>query len=258
MEDTKTNRTLVNVILDRSGSMESTRLETISGYNNYLKGLRSDTNTEYDITLIQFDAHQGPELTVKYTDKPLAEVPDLTEADYLPRGYTPLYDAVGECIRRVETKGRLVINVIITDGQENASKEFTRETIKALITEKEKKENWTFVFLGADIDSYAIGGSLGMAAGNTSNYKKGMESNLYASLADSTMLRSAHARTKGVKFASMTAMFDDSQRASMGDATVNPKPTPSTTGGRPAVPPTFPGTPNHVPNRTRRQWRDSN
>ena len=243
MKDIKTNKTLVNVVLDRSGSMAHTRAETISGYNEYIKTLRSDTKTEYDITLIQFDANQGPELTVKYTDKPLADVPLLTEADYEPRGWTPLYDAIGECVRRVETKDRLVITVVITDGQENASKEFTKESIKALIADKEKNEHWTFVFLGADIDAYAVGGAIGMRSFDTINYEKGQEHNLYASLSASTMRRSGVAQTLGMHAAAASPMFTSAEKVAAGDRTPYPgkpmNPNAPTPGGRPAAPPTF-------------------
>jgi hypothetical protein len=112
-----------------------------------------------------------PELTVLYLDRALADVPELTGADYEPRGNTPLYDAIGEGIRRVDAKDRAIITLIITDGQENSSMEFTKDSVKALIKSKED-EGWTFAFLGADIDSYAVGGAIGMAAGNTANYVK--------------------------------------------------------------------------------------
>lgn len=136
----KTNKILVNVVLDRSGSMGSVRQSTIDGYNEYLNGLRKDTESEYTLTLIQFDLVAAKaDLTISYVDKPLAEVHDLTPADYEPRGSTPLYDAIGECIRRVEAKGRGVITLIVTDGHENASTEFTRDSVKALIADKEKR-----------------------------------------------------------------------------------------------------------------------
>ena len=107
MEDIKTNKMLVSVVLDRSGSMEETRAGTISGYNEYIKGLRADKKSEYNVTLMQFDsagAASEPELTVSYEDKPLAKVPKLTAKTYEPRGMTPLYDAIGECARRLSRK----------------------------------------------------------------------------------------------------------------------------------------------------------
>jgi hypothetical protein len=253
VEDKKTNQVLVNVILDRSGSMQSTRSNTIAGYNEYLNGLRADKDTQYEITLIQFDSNtDGPELTIKYQEKPLAEVPDLTEADYEPRGMTPLYDAIGECIRRVETKGRSVLTVVITDGMENASREFTRETIKALIAEKEK-EHWTFAFLGANIDSYAVGSSMGVCTANTSNYAPGMEKVMYQNLAHSTMQRSYLSANVGMQAAATMCFFDDSQRASMGDQAA-PSSIGGNTGGRLAAPASFPRRPV---SRPQRGWRVS-
>jgi hypothetical protein len=247
MEDTKTNKTLVNVILDRSGSMNSNRAGTISGYNEYINALRGDKQGEYFVTLIQFDAPlDAPELTVKYEEKPLADVPELKEVDYEPRGNTPLYDAIGECIRRVETKSRSVLTVVITDGLENASKEFSKDSIKRLIAEKEK-EGWTFAFLGADIDSYAVGASLGVPVGATANYAKGNEQALYSTLAHSTMQRAQMSRTVGLMAAaqwSVTKFFDDDQRAAMGGGIV---------GGRPAAPSGFPNPPKPV-SSPRRPW----
>jgi hypothetical protein len=221
MNQLKTNRMLVNVLLDRSGSMSTTRAGTVSGYNEYINGLRADNASEYEITLIQFDAcgHDlGPELTISYENMPLAAVPELTLADYQPRGNTPLYDAIGECVRRVEANGRAITVVVITDGMENASKEFTRESVKSLITGKQTK-GWTFVFIGAEIDSYAVGGSVGMPAGNISNYVKGQESQLYAATASATMRKSARNRVDGVQASAHEAFFDDAEKVAMGDAT---------------------------------------
>src|SRR5580692_6819070 len=185
--DDKTNKILVNVILDRSGSMQSNRAGTIEGYNEYLNGLRADKDSEYSLTLIQFDATaRDPQLTTCYLDKPLAEVSDMTAEDYVPRGNTPLYDAIGECVRRVEAKGRAVISVVITDGMENASVEFTKDSVAKLIKSKES-EGWTFVFLGSNIDSYAVGASVGAQAMNTSNYAAGNERVAFAAMADSAV-----------------------------------------------------------------------
>lgn len=208
---------LVNVVLDRSGSMGSTRKETVEGYNEYLSGLRKDKNTSYFLSLIQFDAHGGsiaPDLTVSYVDKPLESVQPLTLEDYEPRGMTPLYDAIGECVRRVDEKGRPVTTVIITDGAENASKEFSLAAIKSLIATKESK-GWKFAFIGADIDSFAAGGKLGISAGATSNYAKGRERQTYAAMAGATVLRSANVAMHGLEEAGKMALFSAADRAAM-------------------------------------------
>lgn len=222
-------RILVNVILDRSGSMGVNRAETISGYNTYIQGLRADKETEYAVSLTQFDSPlTTPELTVCYLDKPLAEVPLLTEETYEPRGWTPLYDAIGETIRRVDPyqDGRPVLCVIITDGANNASREFNKTSIKKLITEKESK-GWTFVYIGADIDVYAAAD--GLHSGNLSrmsNYTKGAENNMYVNMVRATATYASNRRAYsqdggsfGMNSAPDESFFTDAQKASMGDTT---------------------------------------
>ncbi len=223
----KVQEVIVNVILDRSGSMETCRAGTIDGYNEYLNGLKAEKETKYSITLTQFDSPANiPELTVSYEDKPLAEASRISRDSYQPRGGTPLYDAVGECVRRVNVKGRGVIVVIITDGQENSSHEFTKDSIKALIKSKES-EGWTFTFLGANIDSYAVGGGIGVPLHNVANYSVGDEKNLYATLAHATNMRASSMRSHGVMAASASAFVSQGMRASLEK--------PKTTGGRPPV-----------------------
>ncbi len=227
---------LVSVVLDRSGSMSSNTQGTIDGYNEFLNGLSKDKDTKFNVSLTQFDSpHQGPELTVSYADTPLANVPKLTKETYEPRGSTPLYDAIGECIRRVDAKGRPVMIVIITDGQENASREFNNEQIKKLIHDKEG-EGWKFVFLGADIDSFAVGGSLGIASANVANYTKGFEKDLYGTVAMSATLHASNVRAHGMtrSTANMDTIGHENRMKMVDD------PAKVVTGGRPAVPSTFP------------------
>ncbi len=263
----KTNKMLVTVVLDRSGSMNSQRAGTISGYNEYINGLRADKEGEYSVSLIQFDAHgsaHGPELTISYTDKPLADVPVMTEPDYEPRGGTPLLDAIGECIRRASAiKGeRAATCVIITDGQENSSKEFTLEAVRALIKEKEA-ESWTFVFIGAEIDSYAQGGALGMSTGNVANYAQANVGAMYTNTAQATVARGVLNRSRGVHGASMMSFFSDDQKAAMGDKAVptqtTVQPQPAAAGGQPAGAVTFPKKPAKVERRGKspRKWAES-
>ncbi len=208
---------LVNVILDRSGSMSGTASGTISGYNEYISGLKADTKTNYSVSLIQFDSpSDGPELTISYIDKPLAEVPELTYLTYQPRGMTPLYDAIGECIRKVDAKGRAVITVIITDGLENASREFTQDSVKALIHAKEA-ENWTFIFLAANIDAVAAASNIGVTANNVAAYAQGHENTMYKNLAYATGTRSESLRSSGFSASNtMNFMTGEQESAQMG------------------------------------------
>ena len=109
--------------------------------------------------------------------------------------------------------------LIITDGMENASTECTKDSIKALIKSKEV-EGWTFAFLGANIDSFAVGGTMGMALCNIANYVQGNEGALFARLSRATAARSSAARFTGIRSAaSMDFLAPEQQDAMAGEIT---------------------------------------
>jgi hypothetical protein len=236
--------------------MSDIRAGTISGFNEYINGLRADKDTEYKVTLVQFDAYgnaSGPTLTITCEDVPLADVPVLTEKLYEPRGSTPLFDAIGECARRTGTvTDRGVTMVIITDGQENASKEFDLATIKSLIAAKEK-EGWTFVFIGADIDAYSTGSLLGVSAAATVSYKKGLESQMYTNTARATMNRAADNRMYGVHASVKKSFYTVGQKQAMGDDTPDTD-DPGTTGGGSSSSVTATAPPPVRSKRPQRNW----
>ena len=159
----QTNKTHVCVVLDKSGSMTASRSGTISGYNEYLNGLRADTETQYTLTLIQFDH----EILTTYTDVELKDVVPLTTETFKPRGSTALLDAIGATIKSPKCTHPVVI--ILTDGQENSSTKFTKAHIKDLIEQK-TKDGWTFMYLGANQDAFAEAGAMGIAPACTMNY----------------------------------------------------------------------------------------
>ena len=183
---------LVSVILDESGSMKTDKQATIDGYNEYLNGLKQDGN-QYLVTLSKFDEYSpDPHCRIVYKNKPIAEVEGLTTSTYTPRGATPLYDAIGTTITALapEVNGRSVLVIIMTDGQENASHEYTANKVKALIKAKEAEGNWTFVYLGANQDAWLAGQAFGMHAGNTMNYATGNSKMVFGNLSHATMTRS--------------------------------------------------------------------
>ena len=159
--------TEVAVILDRSGSMGVVADETVKGFNKFVKEQPPGTL----ISLSQFDAVSGePTVQDVFEQKPAKEA-TIRSADYRPRGMTPLMDAVGSVVSRLrdrKPKGKVVV-LIVTDGLENASREWSRERVRELIA-KMRKKGWQFVFMGADIDAYAESADLGMAAGSTYGY----------------------------------------------------------------------------------------
>ncbi len=172
-EDSKmqATRTLVTFLLDRTGSMEAIRDDTIGGFNAYLDGLKGDDDANIDFTLVQFDSVSIDKIHVAV---PVAEVPKLTRDTYQPRASTPLIDASVKTINAVEASlltapaAREVI-CIQTDGQENSSVEHNWAELNALIKEKSAK-GWQFNFMGVGIDAYDQGARMGIAPAATVAY----------------------------------------------------------------------------------------
>lgn len=162
---------LVAALLDRSGSMQTIADDTRGGFDSFIgKEREQDGNTV--VTLAQFD--QQYELV--YSSQPIRTVPPLV---LQPRGSTALYDAIGRLITDVgvelaavpedERPGSVTV-VVMTDGHENASKEWTNTAVRALIAQQEKDYQWDFVFLGSNIDAVDVGTDLGFARDKSMTY----------------------------------------------------------------------------------------
>ena len=159
--ETTKRTTIYNVIiLDKSGSMTTIAPQAISGVNETLASIRSaqlkDPSLDNRVTLVAFC---GCEMKQIYDMVPVAEAHDITEKEYRPCCMTPLYDAIGQTITRVHqtTHDKLVgvAVTIITDGYENASREYSGQAIKRLI-DQYKEEGWMFAYIGADHDVEAV------------------------------------------------------------------------------------------------------
>ncbi len=162
-------------LLDRSGSMGGMERDTIGGYNSYLNKQR---NKNVKVTTILFDN----EYEILHQRENIKNVHNLTKKEYYVRGCTALLDAVGKTISLMDKEeAKKVIFIITTDGLENASKEYNKEQIKRLI---KSHENWEFMYIGANIDSYSEGASIGIKKTNISNYRKSKTGvkNLFSSL----------------------------------------------------------------------------
>ena len=160
-------------IVDRSGSMTGLESDTIGGFNATLDAHRK-TDSETLVSTVLFDH----ELIRLHDRLPIAEVPPMTESDYVPRGMTALLDAVGRTIAHISSvhgylpedhKPEHTIVVITTDGFENASHEYTYNKVKALIEQK-KEQGWEFLFLGANIDAAEEAGNLGIDADHAATF----------------------------------------------------------------------------------------
>ena len=159
MERIRSMKTSVICILDRSGSMGHLVDDTIGGYNSFIEQ-QKDTEEEILVTLVLFN-HEYKQV---FWRVPIINVPKLTREVYTIGGATALNDAVGKAINQPNENledGIKHLVFIITDGYENSSKEYTTEMIKRLV-ESRKEKGWEFVFLGANIDSFAVGSQYGI------------------------------------------------------------------------------------------------
>jgi len=186
--------THISIILDRTGSMESIRDDTIGGFNVFLKKNKQQPGS-VTLTLVQFDTQDPYEVIHQFT--PINEVPELTRETYVPRAGTPLLDAIGREINDLDQKLALldeekkpsgVIFVVITDGQENSSKEFRRDQIVKMIKEKQEKDDWQFVFLSADLEAINDAREYGFRDRSVMSFDKsaGGSSDAWTSLSHST------------------------------------------------------------------------
>ena len=166
-------KTEIVFILDRSGSMAGLEKDTIGGYNAMLKKQKQLVE-HATVTTVLFD----DEYTLLHDRIDINGIAPMTEKEYEVRGATALLDAIGKSILKmeqvqnatlVEARAEKVLFVITTDGEENASVEFTYPKIKKLI-ERQKERGWEFIFLGANIDAIGEASKLGIESERAVQY----------------------------------------------------------------------------------------
>lgn len=187
------------VIADRSGSMGSILDESIGAFNAFIEEQQKQEG-EANLTVALFDHHYE----VMQESVNLKEAVRFDKTNFVPRGYTALYDAIGRTLskemkRREANEIDGAIVVIITDGAENASREFSTDTIKTLIKKCEDEYKWEFVFLAANQDAFSTGASFGLAAASANNFTadaKGLLGATQVMNSRSTSYRSAYYNPK--------------------------------------------------------------
>lgn len=211
------NLTDITIILDRSGSMACVKDDTIGGYSTFIKS-QQELPGECLLSMVQFNDAVG---TV-YSAIPIKEVPTLA---FEPCGTTALLDAIGQTIHvtgsRFEaleeaTRPGKVMIVIITDGAENASKRYSRDRVFDMIAQQTTKYAWQFVFLGANQDAIAAGGSLGIGLDRSLTYASNSIGTRSAFVAVGKMSRSIRSEAAG-----HAVTFDWDDRQAQKDAGAN-------------------------------------
>ncbi len=168
----RSDLTDITLVVDRSGSMASVRDDAEGGVNSFIAAQVKEPG-EALLTLVQFDT----EYEFIHKGVPIKQVPKY---ELQPRGWTALLDAVGRAINETglrlahipdADRPGLVVFVVMTDGQENSSKEFTKPQIKEMIERQQNVYNWHFTFLGANQDAFAEAGGMGIHAAGVANYQ---------------------------------------------------------------------------------------
>ena len=210
------NRLYVHVLLDRSGSMESCRDSTIAAFNDYIAKLKEAWKTATRVSLTLFDSES---IELVHDAVPVTVLPPMTRATFVPRGATPLLDAIGQTVARVDgvalADGERVALVMLTDGLENASREHTRDSIRKLLAGRQEDQNWLILYLGANQDAFQEAGALGVGAGHAMSYAIGSEAQAF------TSIRSSMRRYVGAPSAAAgraAAVFTDEERDAAGSA----------------------------------------
>lgn len=206
-------------ILDKSGSMAGLEKDTIGGFNSMLQK-QKNVEGECRITTVLFDNRY--ELLHDRID--IRAVSPMTDQEYRVGGSTALLDAIGRTINKLvavqrntaeEYRAEKVMFVIITDGEENSSREFSSDRVKAMIEHEKQKYGWEFIFLGANIDAVETAGRFGISADRAVDYladSMGTELNFQAMSETVACFRS----TGAVPAAPMQAIREDVKKRGRG------------------------------------------
>ena len=208
----RTDLTDITMVIDRSGSMQSIRTDAEGGINSFIEQQKQEPG-ETLLTLVQFDT----EYEFVHSGVPVKQIPAFT---LVPRGSTALWDAVGRAIN--ETGARLaamaesqrpalVVFVIVTDGAENSSREFTRDQIRTMVEHQQSAYKWQFTFLAANQDAFAAGGSMGIAQDGIAAYSMGKVRGSW----DSAAKKMSRMRKAAGEGAAVDNKFTDEERGEM-------------------------------------------
>ncbi len=168
------------ILLDRTGSMQDIWEEALTSVNAYAEALgEGDGALTTSVTLAVFDAQNGLQFDVLRKKVPATGWRNVTTAEASPRGMTPLYDAIGRIVSVAEQDNpKKAVLVIMTDGEENSSREVTQQGARAAL-DRARAKGWEVVFLGAEFAKFTDAGAMGVATEKTMAVgKDGMKSTM--------------------------------------------------------------------------------
>lgn len=200
---TDTNKTHITIVLDRSGSMDTIKTQTIKGFNKFVQQQRAQPG-DATLTLLQFNT----ELSLTTRNQPINQVSDLNTHTFFPNGGTALLDAIGVAITELgqelhklpeEARPGKVVMVIITDGEENASRIYkdNYEAVRKMVEHQSSVYNWQFVFLAANQSAEVVAKRLGITVSATFAGEKSEELFTATSESISSLRRGL---TKGINY----------------------------------------------------------
>ena len=202
----------IRIVLDRSGSMQGSEKITIKALNTYLKNLKKENSINASLTLSTFDSISIDIPISRVSVKKLKSFPkDLLH----PRGGTPLFDAIGLAIHDLENIDESTdenkILVIVTDGFENASKEYTFDNISSKIKEKEDA-GWLIIYLGADHDAFTQSNSLNFDRERSMRYSKEDSIDTFRAVTRTTIDYRKGQNNKNIRFTEEERSLSDKKR----------------------------------------------
>lgn len=209
-----TKKLYAHILLDRSGSMDTIRDSAISAVNEYLNKIAvTDTEVDKTVSLTTFDDISIDQVWDRMPPRDVK----LSRDSFVPRGMTPLLDAIGQTVAKIDglrlPSDHLITLVIVTDGLENRSVEFRgdagRQAIKKMLAERQDSKNWLVIYLAAGQDAIKVGESIGTRSANTMSFDTANIGSTMGFAAHSTRLYT-HAGSNEA-----TAFTDDQRRASM-------------------------------------------
>lgn len=202
----KKGLTHIIFVVDRSGSMASIASDMIGGYNDFIKKQKKEKGACY-VSFYQFDDIYEQ----VFVRTVLKNVKELDSNTYSPRNSTALYDAIGKTISDYSTylasltekqRPERILFVTITDGLNNASREYNLQKVRDLIQDKTTKAKWDFVFLGSNIDAWDAGQSMGVSSSSTLQFAnvKGSVKKAFSSLNKNTCMYRSSAMKSNYSF----------------------------------------------------------